>query len=327
MCGARIAESLTAQPLGSLKRTADAALRPKNNGYCILLDSSPRGTTKVRITNDARKCVVFLGDCDPSGNLSEFAPRATGFFVGSPEVWPDVLPDYLITVKHFAMEGEPFWIRMNTQDGAIVHLIENPDWKFHDDPSVDLAVMKFSPPEGVVWIPWYQGMVSDRSVAHDQYFGPGDLTYTVGLFMSHRGRSKNVPLVHTGHIAAFSQDEKVEVQDWDFPHDPGKRKLIDAYIVQCSAMPGASGSPVFIRDSIRVTGEYHSHDDRGKVIESRPGWLPNLPQGYGALHLLGVWQGSWELPPRGSVSPTRLPAGYGIVIPGQKISEILKSLK
>lgn len=282
----------------------------------------------MRISDDARQCVVFLGDCNVDGDPSTFRPRATGFLISLHHQLAANLA-YLVTVKHFASDGLPFWVRMNTKTGSVAQLIEEPDWAFHDDLTVDVAVVEFNVPSDAVLTPWDAGAIPTCILTGGSYFGPGDLTYTVGLFRAHRGRSRNIPLVHTGHIAAFSEDEKIDVADWD---SPGKRKAIDAYIVQCSAMPGASGSPVFIRSGVKVAKASSTPSPRTSVVSDGIQFvgIPSLesPKAYGTTSLLGIWQGSWELPNEDAATQNvRYPAGYGIVVPGEKIMEILQMPK
>lgn len=282
----------------------------------------PWSTTKVRISNDVRRCVVFLGDCDVDGSPPSFEPYATAFLMSQHGV-PGAT--YLVTAKHCVKDGDPFWIRMNAKDGARLIPIESPEWIFHTDDTVDLAVMEFAPPAGCLFVPvWDDPVRVYPGHEWSSGFGPGDLTYTIGLFRAHGGTKKNIPLVHTGHIAAFSEDEKIEVDDWDDPTGK-KRKLIDAFIVQCSAMPGSSGSPVFVRKPVEVLDERHTHDRRGKTTKGFSYVAHTPPQAYGPVRLLGVWRGSWELPEKDfrARATIRYPAGYGTIVPGEKIEEIL----
>lgn len=291
----------------------------------------------MRISDDARKCVVFLGDCDPSGDPAEFAPFATGFLL-RPWTAARVEYVYLVTAKHCVQEGLPFWVRVNSEDGSELILFEDPEWVFHQDITVDVAVMHF-PLVGKgryasSRAAWGGSQIMKRW--HEHAFGPGDLTYTVGLFTNHHGESRNIPLVHSGHIAAFYEDEKIRVRDWNPGKNPNEHIYIDAYVVQCAAMPGASGSPVFVRETERAAAERHIHEqsqprkDGHNAKTGEPtqwaGGGPDIPNAYGGLHLLGLWHGSWEadgLMIGAGRSIVRNPAGYGIVVPAEKIIEVL----
>jgi hypothetical protein len=225
-----------------------------------------------------------------------------------------------VTNKHCARND--FYVRINIRGGAIVIPFDSPAWILHPDPTVDLAMLEFNDPIDSECAPFSAGSIPSSP---SYRYGPGDLTYTVGLFRAHGGRARNIPIVHTGNIAAFSEDERIEVSDWESGRETGT-KLIEAYVVQCSASPGSSGSPVFVRSTAKAVDLGHTHDKRGKAIEDRFGFTRDAVQAYGPLQLLGVWRGSWELPQSDFVrgAQIRYPAGYGVVVPGGKIEDILE---
>jgi hypothetical protein len=66
----------------------------------------------------------------------------------------------------------------------------------------------------------------------------------------------------------------------------------------------------------------HNHNERGGVIESS---VAAGAFAYGGMSLLGVWRSSWELRQEDYVAGARIryPAGYGSVVPGEKLLEIL----
>jgi hypothetical protein len=291
----------------------------------------------VRLPDDALKCVVFLGDGAVTDEPEGFEAGATGFFVAD-MTEQGAAVTYLVTAKHCVTErlSDPFHIRFNgrlsetrprKRERSFTQLIENPEWHFHKEPDVDLAIMEFDVPAeaDVLRFPIRGVLAPPRLSVGD--IGPGDITYTVGLFKYLTGESRNIPVVHSGHIAAFPEDERIRVKDWDRSNVSGAYKQIEAYVVQCSAMPGASGSPVFVRKPVTSAPFEHVHDRRsGQVRVLRP---MQPPMSYGALFLLGVWQGAWEigLPTMIGRTSVRDPAGYGVVVPAAKILEILDSLK
>jgi hypothetical protein len=278
----------------------------------------------VRLSNDARKCVVFLGIAE-DGDPDRFEPLATGFFI----TWtaftgPGRSVGYLVTAKHCVTGAlsDPFDIRFNDKDGSFVFHIEQPEWHFHSDPSVDVALLELEPPKESD-----NDRFPDRlAVTHGsvpETFGLGDLVYTVGLFTWHRGRSRNIPLVHAGHIAALPQDDRVLVRDWDEPNNRAARKQIEAFVVQCPTMPGSSGSPVFVRRSMPAAHHRHWHEPESGDNYTPTNWPPN---GYSReVYLLGLWHGAWEINEGDVIGMTavRHPAGYGIVVPAYKILEVL----
>src|SRR5262249_18114649 len=99
-----------------------------------------RGTL-VRISEDARRCVVFLGVEDDTPNSSGIRCVGTGFFVSYGGTYR-----YLVTVKHVAnsLVDAPFLIRINDINGAGSSNISvdtgDLRWFTHEDPDVDLAI-------------------------------------------------------------------------------------------------------------------------------------------------------------------------------------------
>jgi hypothetical protein len=218
-------------------------------------------------------------------------------------------------------------VRINRGDASELLLVESPDWVFHDDPTVDVAVMEF-PTVGFTRHdvrPWYGPNIAEGW--SEQEFGPGDLAHTVGLFHYHAGTNKNIPIVHSGHIAAFSGDERVRVRDWTRPSSDEYFE-IDAYIVQCAAFEGASGSPVFVRKTASAIGDM-GHTHRHDMERVRSPFGHNDPTAYGELYLLGLWHGHWQVD---EVALTRgrsvsNPAGYGIVVPAKYIFRVMNMPK
>lgn len=230
-----------------------------------------------------------------------------------------------MTAAHCVREGlcDPFDVRLNTKGGATIVHLSDPHWFFHPDENVDVAVMSFAAPPDAECktIKRTALLTRDRMSVGD--IGPGDQTYTVGLFSFVKTRSRNIPLVHVGHIAALPDTyDKIEVNDWI--HRDGGYRAVEGYVVQCAALPGASGSPVFVRKPIVAADELHTHGADGKVVQGSR----KPPLAYGAMFLLGLWQSSWELNSSRLVNGTtvRDPAGYGIVVPAQKILDVLDGM-
>ena len=142
-------------------------------------------------------------------------PCATGFFIVHKGA------RYFVTAKHVAeqLSETPFFIRFN-QDGPGVGLLpidfvmsEEPllRWIGHANPAVDLAVMAF--PVAV----WEQGMVSmdlnsEASITFESPIsdaGCGDMCHVIGLFSHVSGSTRNVAVVHTGHIAAMPDSNEL----------------------------------------------------------------------------------------------------------------------
>jgi hypothetical protein len=142
--------------------------------------------------------------------------------------------------------------------------------------------------------------------------GPGDLIYIVGLFRLIAGQEKNLPFVHTGHLALIPGSEKVPIYD----RASQQTILSEVYLVEAQTLDGLSGSPVFVRRGIKV-----------QPIEETGAW----PQAYAAVFLLGVYTGAWDGKPgeilaadRTIRGEFRVPVGVGTVTPAHKILEVLE---
>jgi hypothetical protein len=225
---------------------------------------------------------------------------------------------YLVTARHVVQElgDDPHYVRFNTKRGRQglfpIDFAMQPNelfkWFHHPDPAVDIAVLPF---------PWDLDASGAVAVALNSTFivspmtdpskvGCGDMCHVIGLFKRRAGKSRNFPVVHTGHIAAMSDANEL------IPLRSGKSK-IDAhgYLVEVSNLSGLSGAPVFVRSGIELdvpTGQ----PDNTIVTCYQPD-----------LWLLGVWVGSWENPD--ARSGERYPTGMGIVAPAHRLVELLNS--
>mgnify|MGYP003345749405 CR=1 FL=1 len=100
----------------------------------------------MRLHDDLRKCVVYLGDPAPNDETGLSLVRGTGFMVFHGKF----AGSYLITAGHVAKEFEdrPFGIRLNDRSSlARVDRIDEAKWWYHPDSTVDVAVMQYEPPD------------------------------------------------------------------------------------------------------------------------------------------------------------------------------------
>jgi len=113
--------------------------------------------------------------------------------------------------------------------------------------------------------------------------------FITGLFRSHYGNQRNVPIVRVGNIAMM-RDEPVRTE-YCGP--------TDAYLVEARSIHGLSGSPVFINigSNLFLLGLMHGHFDVENLTEDVVVEDANGPSG---IH-----------------------TGIGVVIPVEKIIETL----
>jgi hypothetical protein len=192
----------------------------------------------------------------------KFVPRATGFLVNYFEKGLEF--PHLVTAMHvvsrLSEKGHKLWMRVNMPSGDGGHYPFS-DNVFHFHPkqfeqATDVAICPFSNTliahDGTehavdfavdfrtVGLNGPNAMVATEEVVAERNIGTGDEIAIVGLFRSHYGRERNVPIVRIGNISAM-REEPV------FTRYAG---YIDAYLIEARSIGGLSGSPVFALGAI-----------------------------------------------------------------------------
>ena len=267
----------------------------------------------VRISDDIRKCVAFLGVEDDTPDGAGIRCLGTGFFMAYDQC------RYLVTVKHVALgiADAPFRIRLNRKDGTSDNIeVEVGDirWFSHPDSDVDLAVAPFNSDLTAAGydVKLLSGL--EELPRGPSGFECGDFTYTVGLFRLLSGKKRNLPVVHSGNIALLPSDEKIPVRDWE---NDRLTRHIEGYLVQSESIQGLSGAPTFARSNMELTDMPTPQGPMALLFPRRE------------VGLIGVWQGAWDARPEEARAASlgrelRVPVGMGIVIPVNKIVEILE---
>lgn len=292
---------------------------PFQRGFYRETQELPRGSGNlVRLQDDVRDGVAYLGISDPS-NPDAFNPVGTGFFI----VWDNSI--YLVTADHVAkgLEDGGFCVRMNQKSNGLArnHLVEYAHWYRHPTTpkTVDIAIMEFAIPD------WSRAHVIPSNAFLTEFklgskkIGPGDIAYVVGVFSMLRGKRRNIPAVHTGHVCLIPEDEAIPVEDWNAPNPENAPPVeVEAYLVQVpNTLPGCSGSPVFVRRSIETRLFDENVDPNPKGIQQ---WV------HGSLWLLGVWSDAWFVDPAGVLGIAHgkiVPWGIGVTVPTTKLVDIL----
>jgi len=259
----------------------------------------------MQVPDQIRKCVVFLGYRLADGGTKL---AGTGFLVARPyqeglePSMGSVCPSftYLLTAKH-VLEGiqkqgiDEVLIRFNYRDGKARWVSSKiDDWQYHptESDTVDVALFNasgfstgpVSHDHGVFPI---AGFVNP-TLTQREPIGIGDETFIVGLFASHHGNTKNIPIVRIGNIAAMPE-EKVSTSLGG----------IDAYLIEARSMGGLSGSPVFVN-----MGRMRTID--GELYLTK-----------GTIYLLGLMHGHFD------DKHQSINMGIGIVVPASKILEVI----
>jgi Trypsin-like peptidase domain len=260
----------------------------------------------VRLADDYRHSVVFLG-WPEDATSNRLKPIGTGFFVDMD------YGRYIVTAGHVAddfkahrddLDTIPFGIRLNDRDGnGRVDRIDSAQFQYHPQyPNVDVAIMEYEPPEWaeVAVVPTDVFLSDIKMESKD--IGTGDIAYVVGLFWLMSGKQRNLPIVHTGHVAGFPAGELIPIKD---------SAPVLGYLVEANAIKGASGSPVFVRRTL--VGEAKQIKD-GATVST---WH------HGAAFLLGVWVAAWNERAQIGAIGQEIPRGIGIVTPAVYILEVL----
>lgn len=258
----------------------------------------------MRIADEIIKSVGFV-----SRDTEPLCYAGTAFIVQVPY---DATSGYLhiVTAKHVAdAVGADFVIGFNGKDGKPL-FVKNGGvpWYLHptEPDSVDAAAIPFAsariPEYDIAPIP--VEIFADETRISEYDIGLGDEIFSVGLFTRYFGLETLIPIVRTGNIAMMPK-ELINL---------GSFGLTKAYLAEGRSIGGLSGSPVFCRNTTKMSG-----------LNQR-GQLKHLA-GAGQIHLLGLVHGHWDLPPT-FPEPERSEAvnmGVSIVIPAKKIKEILYS--
>jgi hypothetical protein len=279
---------------------------------------SQNGGLRVAVSEDARKCVVFFGLLIPpkkgadSTKPNEIQYSGTGFVVSHHDN-DGYRSDYLVTCRHVAKHLEDdFFIRMNTVAGGAEQIpIENAEWQYHPDSSVDIAATVI----GIDGLHFdHRALPLTKAATRDRIFC-GQRIHIAGLFRLHYGEKRNIPIVHTGHIAALADPrEKVAIKD----RVSGKQILAESHIVEAQTLEGLSGSPVFVQEYY----PWQTKDDLGG---------DTTIAAFGNMTLLGVYQAAWDALPgailaedRNLSGSQRVPVGMGIVVPIERVIELIE---
>lgn len=260
----------------------------------------------MRVSDRVRECVLFIGTT--AGG--QFVPYGTGFVTASNTGGRHF--QQIITARHVIdqIPGNTVYIRGNLKAGGTeVFASDKSDWLFHPAPGknrmVDVAVLpSHVPPEifSLVHIVIDQEVATEDVIA-DQSIGVGDDVFVTGLFTSHIGEVRNIPIVRCGTIAAMPEEPIWTAEGY-----------ADAYLIEARSIGGLSGSPVFVHIAPFRTIE-------GEVQTAR---------GY-THYLLGLMQGHFMTQSRQDAvlseeddgAMETISTGIGVVVPAQKILETI----
>ncbi|MGA3186305.1 MAG: hypothetical protein ABSF22_04280 [Bryobacteraceae bacterium] len=264
----------------------------------------------MRVPDHVLKCVGYVAEFLTSDSSGEdYELEGSGFFIGVPCLTiPDLRFHYFATAAHVVrgLDPERTKIIVNHKNGTRT-VITPPEWYFHDDPSVDAAVMPYinRPAFDTMYVGTELFLSSEKM--KERMIGIGDDVFFPGLFQFAPGTKQNHPILRHGNIAMLPE---TQIQmDAGFAH---------VYLVEARSIGGISGSPVFTRETVSL-------ETRGADTEK------GLIIGIGnKFHLLGMARSHWDLNERDINSysgvqdrPRGVNMGIAAVTPAGAILEIL----
>lgn len=169
---------------------------------------------------------------------------------------------YLVTCRHVVQEslnnGNQIYLRLNREDGkGVYHVPLKGEWKFHPsdkekDPTditnenlVDLAVFRLvDEPYPVPLVFGYHELANLLSVTiTGGELKEGEPVLSIGLFKTHPGHLRNLPIARFGHISLVTQELIPGVAPW--------LGLSEYYLSELKIYRGMSGAPVY---TLRMLG-------------------------------------------------------------------------
>ncbi len=273
---------------------------------------------QMRIQNvgAVRNGVVYVG-MESNG---KFTPLGTGFLIAR-HYDENHSFIFVVTAAHVIdmIPGDTVYVRMNRKAGdassvpikgkAILGWKEN-----------DVALIPFDIGADVYD---YKALNLDDEVLAKVLAGfdgvqLGDEVYAIGLYTSHHGLTKNIPVVRIGHIAML-------------PGEPvrGPGGYTPAYLVELRTIAGLSGSPVYMNPPpVRV---------KDKKLERLDGFhfpLIGVLVGYHVVEtkedqvVVSKFQADpAEDDPQDTDSLDQRNTGFGVVIPIERVLEMLKRMR
>jgi hypothetical protein len=261
------------------------------NELCVI-QFCQRAALLMRVPSQARRSVIFLGVLKSGG---VFTPRATAFLIITREADNDWMFPYIVTAEHVVsgilLSGEAIYCRYNMKDGTVrTESLASAHWSYYpterDDHRTDVAATALMHSTDMMdhdFIPLPEdGFTIGGS---QKRFGLGSQVFAIGLFRSHFGQDRNIPIVRVGNISAM-------------PEEPISTKLgfMDAYLIETRSIAGLSGSPVFVDEPPNPAppGQLPLNLMSMMIVDPRFHTDPEAVQWY-KYHLLGLIHGHFDI--------------------------------
>lgn len=212
----------------------------------------------------------------------------------------------IVKISEISKDGRVI-LRVNKVSGGVEEFENHfSDWEaaFTEDAFTDLAILQGAPSNQVYDVmPITLNIAVTQDLLDRNLVSIGNETIIVGLFVSHTGTMRNVPIVRYGNIAMLP-DEFVTTK-------LGKMK---GYLVESRSIGGLSGSPVFVYTDRPITRSTPT----GSISERRVLWL-------GFIH------GHYDVPfpaedtlVEDVTKDEAINMGIAIVVPSIKVVEMIR---
>ena len=261
----------------------------------------------MRLPDEILKSVAFLGIEGPEGNFVPYGTALVARYPYKGRSFP-----FLVTAAHVVhqIRGETVSIRMNRTDGS-AGIIMGPKRLaiIHKDPAVDIALLSMPASSDIYDFRYFdisrEGLERSRNVWP---YDIGDEISTVGLYTSHYGATKNLPVVRTGNIAMM-------------PSEPVQTNAgyVRAYLVEARSLAGLSGSPVFANVPALTPSQKNQH-----AIEIRDQPLVSLIGIMLGYHVVSSAEDQIPAPDERPLLESRN-TGLGVVAPIETVLDLLES--
>ena len=185
----------------------------------------------MRVPDEIRKCVVFLGY-----QMADGTRKVVGTALYLECELPACRSSCLITARHVVngirkLGLTDVHIRLNQANGeAKWYSSKIEQWFFPSDPSLDAAVLPALVPVGSDHLVLTLSTIITPSVATELNIGVGEEVFVTGLFAHHVGNHRNAPIVRIGNLAAYPEER---IQTGEFGE-------IDAYLIEARSIGGLS---------------------------------------------------------------------------------------
>jgi hypothetical protein len=267
----------------------------------------------LRFPADFLKATVFVG-IETNGR---FIPTGTGFLIGID--YRNYKWIFLATADHVVKDirGDYIWVRMNRNGGGCSTVAIEKKKQFPQlDVANDIAMFGmlydtnlFSQLAILIGRELYN---KDREEIWNHDIG--DEVATIGLYTTHYGQSRNLPVVRIGHISLMPGEPV-------FSH----RGYVQAYLIEMKSIAGLSGSPVYVNvPLVRVKEGQMQHLKKETAIPLGMLTGYHLLQSAEDQIIVPQYDGDEILASEKDSADSRN-TGFGVVVPWERLLEMTET--